>query len=930
MAHRGNPHSLPDAGSVIGRDAELAEIEAFLTQTPPPAALVLAGPAGIGKTTLWQAGVAAAREADHRVVVSRPLESDATVSLAGLSDLLEEIVDEVADELPGPQEDALNAALLREGDPRAPPDPRALNAAVRVVLRAAAATRPLLVAIDDVQWLDRSSMNALRHAMRRLDEDQVRLLVSEREMPQSAAADLGFSLERVNRVEVGPLDLEEIRELIARQLGRHLPRPALRRIAELSVGNPFYALELCRSSDGESEPATGFAKGEDLQRLVGDRLSELPRNTSDALGMVAALARPSAAVVGEVLDDETTLDAAFRAGVLAEDGELLRFAHPLLAAAAYEALPPHRRREAHARLAAIVDDPEERSRHLAAATVAPDAAVAAALDAGARAADSRGAPSAAGELLERAASLTPADDREAAARRRIAAARDHIRAGDSRRGADICRNLVAELGPGALRAEALRTLALNEQIVSEAIALGRQAVRECGDNPDLRVDCLLSLAEAMRGDDWAAARAIAHEALAIARTASRPALRAALTAAGELEASMAPGGGREMLREALALEAERTFPFGWWDPAMDLGGAHIWTDELDEARDLLESALQRATDAGDEENAEDIYRYLTQVEVRAGHLARAQAHAEAGMAIAEQEEASWVLSSQLFARALVAAHQGDADLVRELAARGIPMTEGLGDEVFAILHHGVLGFLELSLGNPGEALAHLEPLPARLERLGIREPREPGAFLSEEDAIEALIGTGRIEEAEARLEAWEKLGREIDRPRVLATASRARGLLAADRGDLDRAIASLVEALRHHDCFQVPIERGRTLVALGSAYRRAGQRRNARATLEEALKIFERIGARIWADRARAELGRLGGRAPSGDQLTPTERQVAELVAEGRTNKDVAAALFVTVRTVESNLTRVYSKLGIHSRTELAARGLPPEDEPSR
>ena len=383
MAHRGNPHSLPDAGSVVGRDAELAEIDEFLTQTPPPAALVLAGPAGIGKTTLWQAGVSAAREADHRVLVSRPLDSDATVSLAGLSDLLEGVADEVAYELPGPQENALNAALLREGDARAPPDPGALNAAVRGVLHAAAAARPLLVAIDDLQWLDRPSMDALRHAMRRLDEDEVRLLVGERETTQSASPNLGLSSERVNRVDVGPLDLDEIRELIARQLGRHLPRPVLRRIAELSGGNPFYALELCRSSDGESEQATGFAKGEDLQRLVGHRLSELPQDTRDALGTVAALARPSGAVVGQVLDDEAALDPAFRAGVLAEDGELFRFAHPLLAAAAYAALPPRRRREAHARLAAIVDDPEERARHLAAATVAPDAAVAAALDAGA-------------------------------------------------------------------------------------------------------------------------------------------------------------------------------------------------------------------------------------------------------------------------------------------------------------------------------------------------------------------------------------------------------------------------------------------------------------------------------------------------------------------------------------------------------------------
>src|SRR5215207_4403080 len=452
MAHRGNPHSLPDAGSVVGREAELAGIEAFLTQAPPPAALVLAGPAGIGKTTLWQAGVAAARDGDHRVLVSRPLEADAALSLAGLSDLLDEVVDEVAGELPGPQENALNAALLREGGPRGPLDPGALNAAVRGVLHAAAAARPLLVAIDDLQWLDRPSMDALGHAMRRLGEDPVRLLVAERDTPRSPSPNLGLSSERVERVDVGPLDLEEIRELIARQLGRHLARPVLRRIAELSGGNPFYALELCRSTDGESvEQMTRFAKGEDLQRLVGDRLSELPQDTRDALGTVAALAHPSGAVVSQALDDEAALDAAFRAGVLAEDGELLRFAHPLLAAAAYAALPPRRRRQAHTRLAAIVDEPEERARHLAAATVAPDAAVAAALDAGARAAAGRGAPAAAGELLERAASLTPAGDPGAAARRRLDAARDHIRAGDNRRGIDICRTVVSELAPGRPR-----------------------------------------------------------------------------------------------------------------------------------------------------------------------------------------------------------------------------------------------------------------------------------------------------------------------------------------------------------------------------------------------------------------------------------------------------------------------------------------------
>ena len=703
MAHRGNPHSLPDAGSVVGRDAEVAEIEAFLTQTPPPAALVLAGPAGIGKTTLWQAGVSAAREADHRVVVSRPLESDATVSLAGLSDLLEEIVDEVTDELPGPQEQALNAALLREGDPRAPPDPRALNAAVRGVLHAAAAARPLLVAIDDLQWLDRPSMDALRHAMRRLDEDQVRLLVAERETPQSAAADLGLSLERVNRVEVGPLDLEEIRELIA---GGWPPPASTRAAADRRAlgGKSFYALVPAARATANPSRRRGSRKVKICSAWSGTAC-RTPSDRRDALGTVAALARPSSVVVSQVLGDEAALDPAFRAGVLAEDGELLRFAHPLLAAAAYAALPPRRRREAHDRLAVIVDDPEERARHLAAATVAPDAAVAAALDAGARAADSRGAPAAAGELLERAASLTPDDDRA-----RPPAACSTLPKTTSALGMVA----VGPSSPGALSTASARAPArggppypglerADREQCGRVGTPGRQGMRR----------------RPRRAGRLPARRRPGHEGRRLVRRQGDRPGGPGHRANGQPARAEGGAGVRRRTRgiddarrrpgdaaAALALETEPTSQLGWWDPAVDLGGAHMLTDELDQARELLESARQRATDAGDEDTAENVYRYLAQLEVRAGNLAPALAYAEEGMALVEHETASWTLSSQLFVRALVAAHQGDADMARELTARGISMTEELGDEVFAILHHCVLGFLELSLGNPGEALSH--------------------------------------------------------------------------------------------------------------------------------------------------------------------------------------------------------------------------------
>ena len=556
--------------------------------------------------------------------------------------------------------------------------------------------------------------------------------------------------------------------------------------------------------------------------------------------------------------------------------------------------------------------------------------MAAAIDAGARAADRRGAPAAAAELLERAASLTPDDDRATAAHRRVDAARHHISAGDERRGVDICRALVAELRPGPLRAEALRTLASSAHIpVNEAIASGRRAVDECGDDPELRVNCLLRLADAVRGDDFRAALAIAEDALATARTASRPALAAALTSVGGLETMMTPGGGREMLRDALAIVPRSIFPPRWWDPAIVLGNAHLFADELDEARSLLEPARKRAMDAGDEVNAQDADRTLAQVELGAGNLAAARALAEEAVAIGDEGEPSWSLSGHLFARALVAAHEGDADLARELAARGLSMAEEVGDEVFPFHHRSVLGSLELSLGNPAEAVSHLEPLPGQLARLGVREPREPGAFVPYADAVEALIGVGRIEEAEARIEVWEELGRAIDRPRLLATGARARGLIAAERGDLDRAVVALEEAIGHHERLPGPdrawphADRSRRRIqASGAAPRRPGDAGGG----VRALRANRR------PDLGRSRSGRArpaGGRAPSSDELTPTERRVAELVVEGRTNKEVASALFVTVRTVEANLTRIYSKLGVRSRTELAAREARANDESS-
>jgi DNA-binding CsgD family transcriptional regulator len=245
------------------------------------------------------------------------------------------------------------------------------------------------------------------------------------------------------------------------------------------------------------------------------------------------------------------------------------------------------------------------------------------------------------------------------------------------------------------------------------------------------------------------------------------------------------------------------------------------------------------------------------------------------------------------------------------------LSESCGDEVFRLQHLAVLGFLELSLGDAAAADTILRPLAERLASSGWREPS-----ISEElpNGIEALVELGELAEARRLLaDLVERVGR-IESPWGEASAGRCEGLILSAEGDLGGALAAHARALRVHEQLPQPFDLGRTLLAQGISQRRARQRRAGRETLERALAIFDELGATLWADKTRAELGRVGGRAPSGSDLTPTERQVAELVAEGRSNKEVAAALVVSPKTVDGHLSNIYAKLGIHSRTQLARR----------
>ncbi|MET0615821.1 MAG: AAA family ATPase, partial [Thermoleophilaceae bacterium] len=482
----------PPAAALVGREVEIDAVRELLTTTSATSGILLEGEAGIGKTALWLAGIAEAEEQGLRVLTTRPVASETALSHAALGDLLAPVVDEVAPDIPAPQRHALDVALLRAAPGSGLVDPRAVGAATLAVLRAAADEAPLALAIDDVQWLDPASADALRFAMRRLGDERVVLLATRRAAPGAEPLDLGLADERIIRIAVGPLGTDALHRILQSRLGGGVSWPALARLAEVSAGNPYYVLELARAAlrqAGSGAVTAELPLPEGVYAVLQDRLRSLPAATTDALGTIAAMGRPTIAAATAVVD-AGALDAAFTAEAVHEDGDKIRFDHPLLAEAAYRLLPPSRRRAVHEQLAEIAVDAEERARHLAAASTTTDVSVAAEIAAGAGAAAARGAPATAAELLEASARVEP--DPEVAARRRIDAVRHHVAAGDGRRASALAHALVDELPPGPLRSRALVVCTDPDGPLDEILEFARQAVEEAEGDPEAVVEALVA------------------------------------------------------------------------------------------------------------------------------------------------------------------------------------------------------------------------------------------------------------------------------------------------------------------------------------------------------------------------------------------------------------------------------------------------------
>ena len=308
---------------------------------------------------------------------------------------------------------------------------------------------------------------------------------------------------------------------------------------------------------------------------------------------------------------------------------------------------------------------------------------------------------------------------------------------------------------------------------------------------------------------------------------------------------------------------------------------------------------------------------LSILEWRAGNWELAARHAADLLALRAQFGREGAQPIAELPAALIAAHQGRIEDARDRSQRALALAEADGIRIAQSGHLWVLGFIELSRGDTATALGYLERSWEIRDSVRVLEP---GHRLDLADTLEALIAVGDLEEAEQKLEPWEKRARALDRSWALAITARCRALLLAARGDLAGAQAGFECALAEHARTQDPFQHARTLLAQGVTLRRAKQRGAARVTLEQALAVFERLGAPLWAQKTQSELARIGGRAPSRGELTEAERRIAVLVGEGRTNREVAAALFVTEHTVEGALTRAYRKLGVRSRSELAHR----------
>ena len=908
---------------LVGREAECGRLDRLLAEARGgrSGAVVVRGDAGTGKTALCDYAVAAA--GGMKILRARGVESEHELAFSGLSELFHAVLDRL-DAIPPPQAAALAGALAL-----APPVTRdrfTICAATLSLLAAAAEDAPVVAVVDDAHFLDDSSAESLVFAARRLDAEGVALVVALRDNGETPFTRAGLA-----EIAVGGLGADAVRGLLERASETFVADNVAERLRLATSGNPLALRELASVLSkaelaGEEPLRTQLVSGHSVERPFVRRVTELPAAAQRALVVVAAGESLERSTIVRALEnvgiDAQALGLLEARGVVAVESDRVRFRHPLLRSWIYHGASTSERRSAHRALAKVSggrEPPDRRAWHLAVAAPAMDADVASTLEETARNASRRGAPAEAASAFERAARLS-IDNLERARRLREAANAYRL-AGQVERALEVIDEALglsedplfrADLQHVRGRAEMWRgaRAGAHDVLVDEAeriVAVDpRKAAVMLVDAVMIaltRGDIHVALATAKR------ARGTGERAGGAVDVLTQVALETVRVIRGEPEGAVPLAA----LAEAVLDETDADLPAH--QLILFAGQALTWVEEYETARRLLENLIDRARSASAPAELPFALACLADLDFRTGRWPAAYAGATESMRLAGDTRQTGVLAYSLLAAARIEAAQGRDHECRGHVARALEAALAAGTASAALFSHSTLGLLELGLGEAKEAATELERAAGIAAELGVGEPTvaQWGA-----DLVEAYTRAGRTDDAVRALETFTAQAERTGRAWAHAAAARCRGLLAED--NFDDAFAT---ALEWHERTPTPFERARTELVLGERLRRAKRRSDARQWLRGALEMFERLGAVTWADRARTELHATGEtlrrRHDIGlEQLTPQELQVALLVAEGATNREVGAALFLSPKTIERHLSHTYRKLNVRSRTELA------------
>jgi DNA-binding CsgD family transcriptional regulator/tetratricopeptide (TPR) repeat protein len=907
---------------LVGRDAERAAIDALLdgARASRGGTLVLRGEPGIGKTALLED--ARNRATGMRVLGARGVESESELPFASLHQLLRPVLNHL-ERLPAPQEAALRGAL---GLDRGEAEERFLvSAACLSLLSEIAERRPVLCLVDDAHWLDSASADALLFAARRLDADRVAILFAAREGDVR-----GFETGDVPSLVVAGLDDETSATLLSR-VAREAVEPVRRRLIEQARGNALALVELPTALSaaqlaGHEPLPEALPLTRHLESIFLERVHRLTHEAQYMLLLAAANDTEDAILfiqAAEVLGaDPWALDTAEHEGLVIAHGNRLQFRHPVVRSAVYEAASSSRRREVHRALAEALagddDHADRRAWHLAASVLEPDEDVVRALEDAAARAEQRAGYMAAARAFARAAELS--SDRQARGRRLVRAARAARIAGAD----DYAVVLVRRADP------------LVDDVLLEAelaLAVGSAECRR--GRPMDGLPRLLEAAGKVAKRDPAKAVELLIWATGAASVGGDPAARAEVSRLAE--EIVAAGGDDEAVSVAQALAAHARARDGDTSAgAARLEDAYAWAATSDDAQHVYMVSLA-AIYLGDNQRFATLINRATSLArargefgilVEALSMSASQHHVaqrfdEAALAAGEalrfarELGAANATATPLGILAFAAAIRGDDDEARRQSGEMLELAAAHGLSARATYAVYVLGMVELGRGRWAEALEHFRV---------VADPRPDvgDAFLAKgavPDIVEAALRAGHPGEAREALSAFEEWAPDSSYPWVQARLSSCRALLA----DGEEATAHHEEALRL-GAEGGPFDLARIRLLYGEHLRRERRRNAARMQLRAALEGFERLRAEPWAERTRRELRASGEttrrRDPSTlDQLTPQELQISRFVAQGLANKEVAAQLFISPRTVDHHLRNVFAKLGITSRLQLA--GLP-------